>query len=163
MSTLFSAAYDKFFNRIEKDKDFFIYNNVSTEDAIALANQRAKNYLIESASKIMMNCNADIDFNNYDDTLETFNVDLTTNELNLLAQLMFEQYLGRDFVKLKAFKTSFTPSDLNVFSPANERNTFISMYKFVQEQSEKMLDDYKSRDRITGALKSIDYSKYSDD
>ena len=139
-----------------------MYNNVSTEDAIALANQRANGYLTDSASKIMTNCNADIDFNDYDELLETFNIDLTVNEIKLFGQLMFEQYLARDFVKLKAFKILFTVSDLNMFSPANERNTFMNMYVFVQSQSEKMLDDYKSRDRITGELKGINYSKYSD-
>lgn len=162
MSTSFSEPYDVFFNRIEEDKDFFLYNNVSTEEAIALANQRAKNYLIESASKIMMSCNSDINFNSYDKVIETFNVDLTTNEINLLAQLMFEQYLSRDFVKLKAYKTRFTTSDLNMVTPSTERSTFLNMYTFVQSQSEKMLDDYKSRDRITGILKGIDYSSYSD-
>jgi len=55
-----------------------------------------------------------------------------------------------------------SPTDLNVFSPANERATFISMYDQVRSESIRMLDDYASHDRVTGKLKTIDYEKYGE-
>ncbi len=169
MSTSFNIPIQAFFRRIENDKKFFNYYNIDANDAMALASERAYGYLIESLSIISTTCNPDIDFNNYTTCIDangyntgTFNFELTKNEIELLAQLMYERYFNRDFVKLRAFKLEFAPSDLNVFSPANERRTFIDMYDKVKSESISLLDSYKSRDRITNQLKSIDYAKYYD-
>jgi len=160
MSTTFEAIYEPFFYKIENDKDFFVYYNITSDEALTLAKQRAKSLLIEAVTELVFNCNPDIDFTNYDKTTETFFETLTNNEINLLVQLMFEKYLERDIAKLKAFKVRFTPSDLNMFSPANERTSFINMYNQVQYQSNVMISNYASRDRLTGADKIIDYSAY---
>ena len=169
MSTSFTVPIQAFFRRIERDKKFFDYYNVDATEAMALASEQAYGYLVESISQIVMNCSPDVDFTNYTVSTDTngndtgtFNFDLTNNEVNLLAQLMYERYFNRDFVKLRAFKLQFSPSDLNVFSPANERRTFIDMYNKVKSESQSMLDNYASRDRLTNKLKSIDYSKYFD-
>jgi len=169
MSTSFDVPIQAFFRRIENDKSFFNYYNIDATEAMALASERAYGYLIESISIISTTCNPDVDFNNYTTSVDannhntgTFNFDLTKNEIGLLAQLMYERYFNRDFVKLRAFKLKFTPSDLNVFSPANERRTFIDMYEKIQSESKVLLDNYTSRDRITNQLKSIDYAKYYD-
>ena len=169
MSTSFTVPIQAFFRRIERDKKFFNYYNVDATEAMALASEQAYGYLIESISDIVNKGNPDINFTNYTITTDTnnndigtFNFDLTTNEINLLAQLMYDKYFNRDFVKLRAFKLQFSPSDLTTFSPANERSTFINMYNQVKNESAKMLDNYASRDRITNQLKTIDYSKYFD-
>mgnify|MGYP001002761520 CR=1 FL=1 len=169
MSTSFTVPIQAFFRRIENDKSFFNYYNIDATEAMALASERAYGYLIESISKISMSYSTDIDFTNYTASVDengnssgTFNFDLTKNEIALLAQLMYEQYFNRDFVKLRAFKLQYSPSDLNTFSPANERKTFIEMYDKVKLESQSMLDNYISRDRLTNQLKTINYAKYFD-
>ena len=59
---------------------------------------------------------------------------------------------------------NFTPSDLSVFSPANERNSYKNFIKELSQSVEVQIDDYKNRDRKTNALKQfINYSEYSED
>lgn len=160
MSTLFEPIRNKFFRRIEKDRDFFSYYNISVEEAIQLATKQANGYLIEAVEKLTDNCSPDIDFMDYDEVLEQFNSDLTKKEQGLLADLMYEVYFDRDLVLLKAFKIAMTPSDLNVFSPANERKSFTEMVKDIKLQNSVKIDHYISIDRLTNKPKLIDHSKY---
>ena len=160
MSTLFEPIRNKFFRRIEKDRDFFLYYNISVEEAIQLATKQANGYLIEAVEKLTDNCSPDIDFMDYNEVLEQFNSDLTKKEQGLLADLMYEVYFDRDLVLLKAFKIAMTPSDLNVFSPANERKSFTEMVKDIKLQNSVKIDHYISTDRLTNKPKLIDHSKY---
>jgi hypothetical protein len=169
MPTSFNVPIQAFFRRVERDTDFFDYYNVDSNEAMSLASEQAYGYLIESISDVINRGSPDIDFNDFTVNEDSngihsgeFNFDLTQNEVNLLAQLMYEKYFNRDFVKLRAFKLQLSPTDLNVFSPANERATFISMYDQVRSESIRMLDDYASHDRVTGKLKTIDYGKYGE-
>lgn len=161
MSTLFEPIRNRFYRRIENDRSFFKYYNISTEEAIELAKTRANGYLIEAVEKLTDNCTPDIDFFNYDEDLETFNVELTRKEQGLLADLMYEVYFDRDLVLLKAFRIAMTPSDLNQFSPAVERKTFTEMVDWIKQDNRKKIDHYNSVDRITGERKTIDHSKYN--
>lgn len=160
MSTSFESVRKKFFRRIEKDKDFFSYYNVSQEEAIQLAIKQADGYLIEAIEKLTNNCTPDVDFYDYDEDLQLFNFDLTVKEQNLLASLMYEVYFERDLVLLKAFKIAMTPSDLNQFSPATERKTFGEMLDKIKRDNIAKIDYYASTDRETGRMKIIDHSKY---
>lgn len=161
MSTLFEPIRNRFYRRIENDRSFFKYYNISTEEAIELAKTRANGYLIEAVEKLTDNCTPDIDFFDYDEDLEKFNVELTRKEQGLLADLMYEVYFDRDLVLLKAFKIAMTPSDLNQFSPAVERKTFTEMVDWIKQDNRKKIDHYNSVDRITGKRKTIDHSKYN--
>lgn len=167
MSTPCSAVYDVFFDLIEEDRDFFNYYEATDEESYMLALQRAKALLRDAAVRVQMECEcADIDFT---DTYtegegrkqeEFFTADLTSAEIDLLANLMYEGYLKRDMSKLRAFQHQYTPSDLQVFSPANDRKTFLAMYNAVVEENRVKLDRYARKDRTTGKLRSIDYTSY---
>ncbi|MGG1663088.1 hypothetical protein [Brevibacillus sp. NRS-1366] len=161
MSTAWSSVYDVFFRKIEKDADFFSYNNIEPDEAVEIAKLRVKGYLQEAVSRLTMNGTPDIDFTDYDADLEVFNVDLTNNEIDLLANIMREKYFEKDQSKLKAFQVRFSPKDLNVFSPANERKTFMDMFDVITKENDRLIAQYCSRDRITGKLKQINYAQYS--
>lgn len=161
MSTTFEKIYEPFFYKIENDNNFFVYYNISQEEALTLAKQRAKSLLIEAIAKLSLSLkNPDIDFTNYDIDNEIFNVDFTNDEINLIVQVMFERYLERDVVKLKALQMRYAPSDLKVFSPANERSSFLNMKQYVDYELEKLIDRYNSRDRLTGEMKLINYGAF---
>lgn len=162
MSTLFEPIRNRFFRRIEKDKDFFAYYNISTSEAIELAKTQANGYIVDAVDKLTSNCTPDVDFYDYDELLEQFNITLTTKEIGLISELMYEVYFNRDLATLKAFKIAMTPSDLNQFSPANERKSFTEMLEVIKQDNIKNIDRYASTDRLTGKRKSIDYSKYED-
>lgn len=163
MSTSFEKIINKFFRKIEKDREFFSYYNVTLEDAMQLANDQANGYLLEAVEKLTDECVPDIDFFDYDEELQVFNFKLTDKEIGLLTDLMREVYFERDFVTLKAFKIAMTPSDLNQFSPASERKTFTDMVNGIKSENVGKISQYASVDRVTGKKKLINYSQYSED
>ena len=163
MSTSFEKVINKFFRKIEKDREFFSYYNVSLEDAMQLAKEQANGYLLEAVEKLTDECVPDVDFFDYDEELQVFNFKLTDKEIGLLTDLMREVYFERDFVTLKAFKIAMTPSDLNQFSPASERKTFTDMVNGIKSENVGKISQYASVDRITGKKKLINYSQYSED
>ena len=162
-TTSFDYLFERFYRRIEKDEDFFNYYNVDIAEAVQLAHERAKGCLIDALDRLSSTSNLQVDFSDYDEEIETLGFKTTNKENKLIVDLMFQVYMGRDLALLHAFKINFTPSDLSVFSPANERNSYESIITRLDENNEIALDDYKSRDRNTGKLKNtINYSAYED-
>lgn len=160
-NTTFDYLFNRFYRRIEKDEDFFNYYNVDLEEAIQLAHERAKGCLIDALDRLSSTSNLQVDFSDYDENIEELGFKTTNRENKLIVDLMFQVYMERDLPLLHAFKINFTPSDLTVFSPANERNSYESFIKRLNDDNEIALDDYKSRDRISGKLKNtIKYSDY---
>lgn len=163
-TTSFEDIFDRFYNRIEKDEGFFNYYNVEISEAKKIAEQRATNYLIESLDELSTIGNLQVDFSNYDEEIAEINFELLPKEKNLLVEIMFLKYMKRDEALLHAMEINFTPSDLSVFSPANERTSYRNFIKELSDAVEIKIDDYKNRDRATNALKqTINYSEYSED
>jgi len=160
--TSYELLYQAFFNLIEKDEKYFNYNNISIEEALTIAKKRAKNYLNESISKLKLKCTLDIDIQ-LDNELEVVNIDLTQTEIDLIASLMYERYLFRDTALLKSMVNALTSSDIKMlYAPANERKTFMDMYKAIKDDNDILIDSYNGRDRDTGKRKLIDYSSFDE-
>ena len=158
--TSYEQLYVPFFNRIEEDAKFFSYYNLSAEEALEIAQKRAKNYLNEAVSILKRNCSLDFDLA-LNDKDEEISEDLTSDEINLLADLMYEVYISRDIATLKSMVNALTSTDLKMLhSPANERKTFMDMYNTLKYNNEVAMSQYNGRDRKTGKRKVIDYSQY---
>ena len=163
-TTDFSTILNRFYNRIEKDEKFFNYYNIDVNEAIQIATQRATNYLIESLDDLSMVGNLQVDFSDYDEEIQEINFKLLPKEINLIVEMMFLKYMKRDEALLHAMEINFTPSDLSVFSPANERSSYRNFIRELTDAIEIKIDDYKNRDRFTNTLKqTINYSEYSED
>lgn len=163
-TTSFEYICNRFYNRIEKDEKFFDYYNISISEAVEIAHQRAKNYLVESLDELSSIGDLQVNFCDYDEEIEIINFKLYPKEVKLIVEMMFLIYMKRDETLLHAMEINFTPSDLTVFSPANERTSYRGFIKELTESVDKKIDDYKNRDRKTGKLKqTIDYSKYSEE
>ena len=163
-TTPFEKIYKRFYNRIEKDEKFFNYYNVSISEAVSIAEQRAKNYLIESLDELSCIGGLDVDFSDYDDDIGEFiNFKLYPKEIKLISEIMFLIYMKRDEALLHAMEINFSPSDLTVFSPANERTSYRNFIEGLTKSVENDIDEYKNRDRRTNKLKqTIDYSQYGE-
>lgn len=158
--TTYEELYTPFFNRIEKDATFFSYYNLTESEALEIAKSRTKNYLNEAITIWERNCTLDIEII-LDDELEGISADLTHNEINLVADLMYEVYISRDIVTLKSMVNALTSTDLKMLhSPANERKTFMDMYNTLKSNNEVAMSNYNGRDRLTGKRKVIDYAQY---
>lgn len=161
-ATSFDNVMSRLLRKIEKDKDFFSYYNVSVSEVQSLVMEQAKGYLYDAIDLLVSKCEPDVDFYNYDDELEMFRFELTQREIGLLASLMYEVYFERDEALLKVFKIRMTPSDLNQFSPANERASFENMLARIKVENRNDISRYISTDRRTGKRKTINYSQYDD-
>lgn len=161
--TAFSKIYDKFYELVETDSNFFQYFDLTENEVQDLVHDRAKSYLMESLSVITRNIEPeeDFSFDDYDSELEEFNSDLTFDEIDMLAHLMLEQHFKREFGKLKAFSAQDLPTSLQVFSPANERTSIRALVKDIHEENMTMLDNYMAKDRSTRKRKTIDYDTYA--
>ena len=161
----FETLYLAFFDKIEKDKDFFHYNNVTIAYALDVAKMRSKRYLKEALATISLKCTPDKcgkNFIDFDETNEVLNYDLLYTEIDMIASVMYEKYLFREFSKLKARANRFTTKDLKAYSPANERNSFTAMYQVLRKENELMFDAYNSIDHSTGNTLTLDYSSIED-
>lgn len=158
--TSYEVLYKAFFDRIEKDVHFFNYNGVTKDDALNIAISRSRVYLEEAISIMKLKCDIDFDIS-FDDDNKELTVELTTTEIFLISSLMYEVYLSRDIATLKSMVNALTSSDIKMlYAPANERKTFMDMFASVQNNNIVLIDDYCSRDRLTGKRKVIDYASF---
>ncbi|MEG1563299.1 MAG: hypothetical protein RR365_06185 [Bacteroides sp.] len=158
MATSYSALYEWFYRRIEKDIEFFNYFNLTDKEAMELAEKRAFGYMNEAVAKITLECQPSVDFSKRDDTLKQFNFDLNDTEFLIISSVMYQYYLDRDIPHLLTLNVNFTPTELKVFDPSGARGSFMSMYKFLCEQNDSLLDKYKDTDRETGKNRTVDFS-----
>lgn len=155
-----------FFSKLEKDTDFFALYNLTEEEILDIAVKRSKVYLKEAYSQFKLNCTLEFQFL-FDDNLAQIsvspdNINVTFDEINIIAELMREICYDRDLAKLRAFQTRFSPTDLNSFSPANERTSFLKMCEYIKKNNNMLIDNYDSRDRLTGKRKLINYDSYEE-
>ena len=159
-TTSFDKITSRLLRKIEKDKDFFEYYNLSVSEVQSIVMEQAVGYLYDAIDLLTSKCEPDTDFYDYDEELLQFNFKLTQREIGLLSSLMYEVYFERDEALLKAFKIRMTPSDLNQFSPANERASFENMLQRIKNENTNKIAKYVSTDRKTGKRKMIDHSQY---
>ena len=159
-TTSFDKITSRLLRKIEKDKDFFEYYNLSVSEVQSIVMEQAVGYLYDAIDLLTSKCEPDTDFYDYDEELLQFNFELTQREIGLLSSLMYEVYFERDEALLKAFKIRMTPSDLNQFSPANERASFENMLQRIKNENTNKIAKYVSTDRKTGKRKMIDHSQY---
>ncbi len=155
MGTPFLEPINRFLRRIEEDRDFFQYFHLSDDEALALARQRARNYLEDAIDRMMMDGRPSVDLTDIDEGSFSFNIELTRNEVFLLSSLMYEYYLDKDISRIKTMNVNYTGTELRVFDPSNARSSFLQLYENVQRQNEKLLDTYRNVDRETGDFISI--------
>ena len=159
--TPFKIIFSRFYKRLEKDEDFFNYYNISMAEATCLARDRAKGYLIDVLDKLTQIGNLQVNFGDYDEEIERINFKLFPNEIRLVVDIMFQEYMEKDIPRLHAFQINFSPSDINIITPSTERKTYLELLSKLKENNDVAIDNYKNRDRQTGMLrKTINYKKY---
>jgi hypothetical protein len=153
LSTPYDVVYEKFLKRLKNDSQFLNYKNITEEEIEDLVNDHLHSLLERAVDRLYNYGLPDVDLYDRDD--EKFNKDLVPQEISLLADLMYLSYLEEDKNKLKAFEITFNSKELNVFSPANNRNSFLNMIKDIELQVVNNIANYYSRDRLTWQPKSI--------
>ena len=155
MPTAYAVVTDKFIKKLKGDTSFFNYKNLTDAEIEALVEDHLTSLLNRAIDTIYLYGLPDFDFYDKDDDLQTFNGDLIPQEVSLLTDVMYFAYAEEDKNKLKVLGLTFRSSELNVFSPANERKSFLDMIEKIEISVVNSISNYLSRDRLTWKLKSI--------
>ena len=153
--TEFDDVKNAFYHYIEEDAGFFHYFDLDEDECMEVAGQRAGVLLSEATSYLSRKLIVENVFSTIDTEEEEFSETLTDAEINLLVKAMFLMYLQRDLTKLRTFHGVMTSSDLNLYSPANERKTFVDMTQKYENDLNIEISEYQMRDRSTGAFVQI--------
>ena len=157
--TPYDNIYTRFLNKIDNDKDFFLYNNIPIVEAQEIGMKRCLGLLDEAIEELKLECELGINLDNRDNILTQFNEDLVSSEEDLIANIMYKKYFEKDLVNLKVFKSWFKGSEMNQISPANERRTFLDMFNGIDLRTKKKIKEYEAKDRITGKYKGLEYDE----
>lgn len=122
------------------------------------------NYTIETVEKLNEDVTEDdfiigyiwneIDEDEYADDLTSqtvvvenshFNVDLTHEEINILAIIMMEEWLQRQITSVENTRMKYTSSEFKMSSQANHLSKLLTLLAEVQRQSTHMQRLYKRR------------------
>lgn len=158
METSFDTVIEKFLFRVEKDRNFFNYYKTSNSESLEIVKKRALNYLTEAISRFKLKSNISYNILEFNDTKTGFTSELTDEEIYIIVSLMYEIHLQRDVMLLKVMTERYAPSDLTVFSPANERNSFLNMVESVKIENINLLDTYDVRNRLNGTHNLLNYT-----
>lgn len=153
--TAFEDVINAFYHYIENDVDFFNYFELDEDECMEVAGQRAEVLLIEATSYLSRKMVFENVFSMYDTDSKEFDEVLSPSEINLLVKTMFLMYLQRDLTMLRTFHGVMTSSDLNMYSPANERKTFVEMVQKYEMDLQVEISEYLMRDRNTGTFVQI--------
>lgn len=157
MSTSYDPIFTKFIRKLKGDSQFFNYQNLSDTEIVE---EHLLSLLDRAIDKLYFYGMPDINFYDKDDISLTFNVDLVPQEISLLSDLMYLSYFEEDRNKLKAYGMQFKTSEINLmFSPANDRKTYMDMLSQIESGIVDSIINYFSRDRLTWKEKSI-YGDY---
>jgi len=158
MGTPYENIRNRFFDKIKEDKKFFIYGNLSEDEAKEIMKKRA-NYLLENAiTEIQLNINpyTNLSFLDKDDELEKFNFDLTLVEEDLISDLMVVKYYEEQLAAVNRKQEYVGEQGKAIFSLSRERTTLIDLVNFKYENFKAKLEEYNCRDRLTNKYNNLD-------
>jgi hypothetical protein len=156
MATSYTPIYNKFYKKLVNDKKFFNYKGLSESEIIELVADHSLALLNEAIDYLYtFDKPTGIDFYNKDDILLQFNETLVSQEISLLAEIMMLFYIKEDINKIRVLGLTFSSKELNLFSPANDRKTFLEMYSLLESKTNNKIINYFARNRKDWSFKSI--------
>lgn len=156
MSTSYQVVFDKFIRRLKGDTQFFNYGNLTEAEINSLVEEHLLSLLDRAIDKLYNFGLPDFDFHARDNVTQVFNGTLVPQEVSLLSDLMYLAYVEEDVNRLKSLGLVLRTSEINaLFSPANDRKTYLEMAAKLESNIINSINQYFSRDRYTWKLKSI--------
>lgn len=149
--TSYETVIERFMRKIKQDKDYFCINGVTDEEFEEILNRRSVELLDDAVNELQpqVSVQQNVDFLNKDDLLERFNFDLTPIEVDILSDMMVCKYFDEELIKLKTMQ-KYLGDDIKVFSPANERRSYIEMIGYKREIFLSKIANYNTINRLTG-------------
>lgn len=143
--TTFKEIYDRFFGKITDD----MYMEWTEEDT----QKDVKNILIDAIPGFEFPRFPLYDF---DLEAEQFGCHLTSEEINILALLMYNTWLQRQVASVENIRMKYSGTDFKMTSQANHLSKLIELKKEAERQDRHMQRLYKRRKIIdeNGSIKS---------
>lgn len=116
MATTFETIIDRFLGKITDD----MYLELTPEDTI----RDAKQFLIDAIPYFEFPRFALYDYN---EELEEYNVDLTAEEINILALLMKTAWLDRQINSIEVTRMKYSGADFKLTSQANHLSKLLQL------------------------------------
>jgi hypothetical protein len=137
MGTSFQEIYNRFLGKITDD----MYMEWTPEDTIA----DLKNILMDAIPGFEFPR-----FTLYDFEEDSYNVDLTSEEINILALLMYNTWLQRQVASIENTRMKYSGADFKMTSQANHLDKLIKLKQEAERQSHHMQRLYKRRKMVYG-------------
>ena len=152
MSTPYSEIINLFLDKIEQDTDFFKYDALSEYETMEIINTRCKNILNLAIRSLqpMLDETHNINLLNRDEDMEEFKDELNDLEIDLISEAMVLEHYNIKRAKLGKINTYLGSSSMKVFSPAEERKSYLQFMSQIRAEIYEKLDNYNLRIRGKG-------------
>ena len=145
MGTPFTAVYDRFLNKITDD----LYMELTPEDTLRDIQSLLVNIIpnFEFPRKNLYDYSLS-SISVYEESIEdasTFNIELTEEEINILAILMMGAWLQRQITSIENTRMKYSGSDFKFTSQANHLAKLLTLQTELNRQSHHMQRLYKRR------------------
>lgn len=149
--TSFQEIYDRFFGKITDD----MYLSAE-HDGVGLWTRQdtekdLKNILMDAIPGFEFPRFSIYDFDEYADE---FNCELTSEEINILALLMYNAWLQRQVASIENIRQKYSGSDWKASSQANHLAKLIELKKEAERQAHHMQRLYRRRKTTDGMIES---------
>lgn len=132
--TSFETIYSSFFSKITDD----MYMELSKEETAPLLFE-----LMESALPWFEFPRVDI--YNYSKELEEYNIDLSNEEVNIIATYMIVEWLGQQLASVELVRMKYSGSDFKFTSQANHLHKLTNLQKEYERKGFHLQRLYKRR------------------
>lgn len=132
--TRFNDIYSSFFSKITDD----MYMELTRQETESLTRELFESSLIHFEFPRQ-------DIYDYDTMLEEYNIDLTKEEINIIATYMIVEWLGQQLASVENTRMKYSGSDFKFTSQANHMDKLIKMKKEYERLGFHLQRLYKRR------------------
>jgi hypothetical protein len=129
--TSFQAVFQRFLNKI------------TDSDLASLPTQNVESIMsdfLQSSLVRFRKCKKDL--NSFDLTTMTFNVDLTLDEIEILANWMKYEWLEQQINRIELLRQSLSSKDFAMYSQANHLDKMLLLKQQIYTETNQMITDY---------------------
>ena len=145
--TPYQKIIEEFLIKISQDKEYFVYGNRTEQEVNDIIEKRSIALLKQACNELNNGILEQVELS-LDDTTQSITVELTDKEIDIISDEMKIIYMNEPLLKLKQFNV-YLGTDIQNWSPANERKTYLEQLEYLQEKMNIKIDNYNSIDRET--------------
>lgn len=152
MNTPYSMVCDLFLDKITEDSDYFKYDGLGIEETVDVINKRTISLMSRCLVSLQKQISPKhkIDFTDVDSDYEEFKWELNNKEIDLLSEKMVLQHYKEKKLKVAKFNMYVGSGTMKVFSPAEERRSYLELLSRIEADYNEVLSDYDMRIRGIG-------------